>query len=386
MIYGQAYDAGTILTRDRVADRPGMEAIYYREADLEENIGESKTANINAAMKDADRLELRPWPASFPRHAWVDWTPRYEAEGDTGLRLELHTLDALGNDTHPAPAGAAAFTQAPRELLDPSSGRICRALSWREVQTRHGSEWLRLDTKNETGGTRLKEPIALNFSRLRGAGFRLVLPDNSLFSPFDLRYPERYIVTNDAGQVVTGEHWLNLSPRGLYRFYLRPRRWRYVAIVIAHYWIVSGFESFPADEVFTRSHFDRPPFYPYRHDVNTSRLLDYYQNFYGEPRAYDAGIDWQWNHSRNAAALRHEIIEGQIYTLCWAKIFTGNEDADVTLWRYPPRAGDVVLGIGRVDASTGSESRLWIHQRDDGTAQYPMTLVGQFYVPFTVAT
>jgi hypothetical protein len=385
MIYARPYDAGTVVTHDDANEPPGMDRVYWREADLEENIGENKAEQINRAMMDPEPVELRPWPELFPAHAWIDWTDRYQADGDEGLRLEVHSVDSLGGRAHPTPAGVARFTTDPQPLVEPTEERIQRAATWQEVQGLYGPDWLRLDTKNETGGTRLKAPLALNFGRLRGTGFRLVLPDNSLFAPFDLTHPERYHVTDEDGRHLAGDHWLDLAPRGHYNLYFRPRRWRYVAVVIAHYWIVSGFESFPADEVFTRSHYDRPPFYPYRHNYPQSAASTSYQNYFGFPRSYDQGITEQWNMSRNAGALRLEIMEGQIYTLCWAKIFIGNEDADVALYRIAPRAADVVLGIGRVDPATGSESRVWVHQLEDAAAWYPDKLLGQYLVPFAVA-
>ena len=383
-MYATLYDAGTIATRVPYRDVPGMDELYYREGDLEENIGENKSAVISAIMRDADRIDLEPWPAPFPNHAWVDFTSRYEADGNTGLRLELYSVDSLAGNSHPAPAGEARFTRTPQSLLDPGSGRIQRTLEWREVQERGGPDWRRLDTKNEAGGTRLKAPLALNFGRLRGPGFRLALPDNSLFTPFDFRYPERYIVTDDAGQVLTGDHWLDLARRGHYRLYLRPRRWRYIAVVLVHYWHVSLFESFVAQEYFIRSHYDRPPFYEYRHDINTTAGIGGLYNYFGEPRSYDNGIDHQWNHSRNAAALRSEIIEGQIWSMCYAKIFAGNEPADMSVYRIAPRKGDTILGIGRVDQVTGSEERIWVHQAVEGSEWYPDTILGQFLIPFFV--
>ncbi len=38
----------------------------------------------------------------------------------------------------------------------------------------------------------------------RGAQTAIALPDNDLFAPFDLRYPERYRVVND-GETAVGE-------------------------------------------------------------------------------------------------------------------------------------------------------------------------------------
>ena len=99
------------------------------------------------------------------------------------------------------PVGEARFTREPQPLLEPGEEAIQSALEWEDVQALYGSDWLRLETKNESGGTRLKAPLTVNFGRLRGSGFRLALPDNSFFTPFDLSEPDRYRVADDDGQI-----------------------------------------------------------------------------------------------------------------------------------------------------------------------------------------
>jgi hypothetical protein len=246
---------------------------------------------------------------------------------------------------------------------------------------------LRLDTGNETGGTLLREPLELAFDRLRGASYHLELPDQSLFTPFDMRYPERYLVVDGNGRPLPddqAEQVMSLRNGGRYRLHLRPRRWRYAATVWAYYVYISAFEYVPASEIFFRAHFDRPPFHPYRHNLIETTKTTPLTGWFGTPLSQDIGISYQWETSRSAEGLRTEIIEGQFYTLCLSKIFVFATDAEVTVYRYPPRQNDIVLGIERVDQATGASQIWWVVARWEQFDEYPVTVLGQYLVPFDV--
>lgn len=389
MITAKLIDAGTQAVIDPLNSKPGMTAFYWNEADFETDNLDDRQNPINGYMTDAGELEVEPWPTPLTRQAPVDNTDRYEAPGDEGLRMELYGVDQLVEDTHPAPAGDVRLDLADFPQTDPNDGRLTRENTWLEIQAaaEEPTEYLRLDSKNFTGGTRLKDPVALQWKALAGQEFRLVVPDQSLFSPLDLRYPERYYVRDDDGRRLSDEesrHLMSLQNHGDYLIYLRPRKWRYVATVIAHYLFISPFELVPHDEIFIRAHTHRPPYYPYRHDILTTSQNPTLPNYYGDLRSQDTGVDYQWVHSRSAGTLAQEIIDSQYWTLCLVKLFLRNEDADVTISRRPPDTNDIVLGIGHRDTFTGREVRRWIVQKYDLTHLYPWTVISQNLVPFRV--
>ena len=389
MISAQIIDAGTVPVRDPLANVPGMDSFYWNEGDFETDNIDRRQEETNAIVRAAGDLAIAPWPSPLTNQAPIDKTERYEARGDEGFLLNLYRHDLLTGQNPPAPAGEARLDLDDAATVDPNDARLTREYTWREQQEKADdpTQWIRLDSKNVTGGTRLKEPLAMAWRGLNGAEYLIEIPDQSLIAPVDLRFPERYYATTDDGirlDQAEGERAMALQAGGRYRLYLRPRRWRYVATVIAHYLYISPFEVVPIDEFFIRAHTHRPPFYPYRHNLlETSQNPDV-PNFYGDLRSYDEGVNWQWVHSRSANALSSEIINGQFYTLCLVKLFIGNEDPDVSITRYPPEAGDVVLGIGRIDQASGREVRTWIVQNQDLTHVYPWTLISENLVPWRV--
>ena len=144
----------------------------------------------------ADPVTVEPWPEPMSSHVWVDWSERYEADGNDGLSVNLHYVDRISESSVLVSAGEAAFTRTPEQLISASDYRFTRSLTWREVQARADdpAAWLRLDTANEIGGTFLRAPLELAFDRLRGASYHLELPDQSLFTPFDNVVPMEWAV------------------------------------------------------------------------------------------------------------------------------------------------------------------------------------------------
>jgi hypothetical protein len=389
MISAQLLDAGTTAKVNPATYpvTPGMDSIYYNEDDFEEDGVDPRPTAINVLLKDVGEFELKPWPEPFLKNCWIDTTKRYELDGIDGFRLNLHRFDRTTEATPIVPAGEAALELDVEKELGGAPARFTRELTWQEVQARAAdpTQWLRLDVINRNqAATDLEDPISAQWAGLRGTEFRLELPNQSLFAPFDLTHPERYRVELDDGTRLPEEeaaHRMTLHAGGRYRLYLRPRKWRFVATVIASYAYISGFEYFVAQETFTRAHTHRPPFFPIRHDlIHTTKTADV-PNYFGDLRSVDAGISWQWEHSRSAAAMAHEMIDGQYWTKLVVKIFAGNSDPDVTISSRPPDKGDIVLGIGRIDNYSGRESRSWIVQDKDLTHLYPWEVLGQYLVP-----
>ena len=391
MITAQLLDVGTIAKKNPAtySPVPGMDRVYYNEEDFEEDGVDPRPEEINNLILGTDEITIEPWPEEFSNRAWIDETTRYESDGLDGLQLNLHRFDRLSEETPFVPAGEWILDTESRQQTEREAGRVVRELTWKEVQDRadNPAEWLRLDLINRSpSGTDIDEPLFANWRGIRGNEFRLELPDNVLFAPFDLTHPERYRVLDEAGDRVDPDlspHLMNLYNGGHYRIYLRPRKWRYVATLVAHYWYISGFEYFRAQEIFTRAHTHRPPYYPIRHNlIQTTKTADL-PDYFGNKHSYDTGINWQWEHSRSAAALSREVIEGQYWTKLVVKIFGGNSPPWVSVSSRPADPGDIVLGIGRIDTS-GRESRYWIQQTADLTSIYPWEVLGSYLVPWYV--
>ena len=391
-IYAEIFDAGTYPLKNPATYPavPGMDRVYYNESDFETDGVDNRSTEINELVRTVNDFELAPWPEKFSGKCYIDRTSRYQSDAAlTGLGLNFHRYERLRDESHPLAAGEWTLDLAEDGTLDRTAGRVVRALTWEEVQDRaaNPTEWLRLDFINDKdSGTNLKNQLWVRFQSLRGKEYRLEIPDNVLFAPLDLTHPERYRVLDDDGNRVENElspHLLNLYNRGRYKLYLRPRKWRYVATVVVHYWYISPFERFRAQEIFTRAHTHRPPFYPYRHDLIQTTQVANIPDYFGVEHSLDIGINWQWEHSRSAHALAREIIEGQYFTKLVVKLFGGNEDPVVVVSSRPPDAGDIVLGIGRLDSS-GRESRYWIQQTTDLTSVYPWEVLGSFIVPWSV--
>jgi len=385
VISAEVYDAGSEPVQP-VSGIPGMDELYWRDGDFEEELFQSRLYETNVICRAVSPLlTMRPWPDQLARKMWVDFTTRYAATEDDGLAFRLYRHDVLEDDCPPVPSDHADFVYSPDENADHAQSHVIKMDDWEAIQAAadYPPNWLRLPTGNELAG--LKAPLALRWNDQAGIGYRLELRENSLFAPFDLRLgSEYYRVLDDNGDAVSpyeAEHLLDIREGGRYRLYLRPARWRYVATVVAHYTIITPFESWPIDETHTRAHYDRPPIYPKRHDViNTSQDASY-PNYYGTLCCLDSGIDWQWSASRSAARLAIEVLDAQYWTLCEFKLFIGYEIPWVAVWRYPPQVGAIVAGLERIDSASGERSRVWIQQRLDVSDRYPQTVLGVFLTP-----
>lgn len=385
----------TLLPRDgasaavlAASGLPGCSDGYYRDLDWEEDQFDDRRHDQNASMRGAAQWTLTPWPEPMPPRIWVDWCSRYERDGNDGLAFTLHHRDTVVDDSTqcPVPAGEAGVSLSPDEWTTPEQGRARKQLHWTEVQERQGIDWYRMEFRNERGAPSVNEPLSLVFRGLRGGAYRLELEDQSLFTPFDLSLGADYYRACDAdGNTLTVEEtrrWLDLTERGVWAIYLRPRRWRWVARVLAHFVFITAFEIVQNDEWFLRSWYDTPPRYPYRHDViETTKTADM-PGYLGDQFSYDYAIDWAFDHARNAADLRTEIVSQQYsINMCSAYLLTGTEYPELALWRAAPRVGEYVCGLARIDTATGAEGPIvWMRMDRLPTGRWPLTLIGEYLI------
>ena len=393
-IWAELYDAGTTLKIDPLANVPGMDQGYFRELDMEYQWPTERQTAINDDLINTPiRTEYRPWPLPFPGRCWIDYSKRYEG-ADGGLKTNLYHWDHIFESMELVPSDLAQIDDP--TYYEPNVERryervtdgmtpdeIAAAYAWQGGAT----DYLRMKLYNEPGAKHgancdLVEPAIMAHAAHVGYEYKLVLDYNPLFAPVDMRHPEWYDLLDENGDPLpeeTKNRRLSILNNGAYRFYLRPANWRWVAKVWASYIYVSWFEMFYTRQVFTTAWFNRPPIYPWRHDlIHSTQIADfeYMQTYYST----DSGIDYGFNSSRGAAFLRYQIIDSQWWTQSEAFIFTGNDPATLVLWLYPPDAGDIVLGIGEVDPLTGSEQMFWVRQNRDLTDEYQRTVIGSYII------
>lgn len=386
----ELFDAGSKLTIVPWMDTPGFNEAYFRALDMEYQFPNELQSQINEAIRTTPLTEtLLPWPDPFPGRCWIDWTPRYEGE-DGGLKIETARYETMFNQYSFV---AGELTQIPTDaaynpVVEINDTRVADSKTVEEIadEHEHPTEWLRHPLYNEQGGKDYGycglEPGAwLVQNHHIGDEYRPIVNYSPLFAPVDLTKPERYQAINTDGDPVENPlRRMSLRQDGRYRLYLRPANWRWTVTVWANYIYVSLFEMFPTRQVFTTAYFDRPPIYPRRHDlIHTTQTANW--EYLGNLYSIDAGISWAFDLSRGAQFLRHQIIDSQWWTQSEAFIFTGNEQASIAMWLWPPEPGDIVMGIGEIDNVTGQEQVVWLIQTDDLTGDYPRTVIGSYAVP-----
>jgi hypothetical protein len=385
----ELYDAGTELRIDSLLSTPGMDHAYFRELDMEYQWPTQLQGEINERLRETHTTAtLRPWPVPFPGRCWIDWTKRYNGP-DGGLTIKPARWDIMFDDYALVPA---PLTQIPdAATYDPNAdmedARLIDAKTTIEIAAENSqpTEWLRQPLHNEIGGKHggtcdLKQPTVMQQLYHVGDMLRPVINYSPLFAPVDGRHPEWYNLLRADGTQIGDEkklHYMSMMPEGDYRLYLRPANWRWVVTVWANYLYVSWFEMFPTREIFTTAYFNRPPVYPHRHDLIKTTQNPYFEwhNIY---YSIDGGISAGFESSRGAAFLRSQMINAQWWTQSEAYIFTGNDPATIAIWLWPPEPMDIVLGIGRVDTSTGEEEILWLQQAVDLTAEYERQIIGSY--------
>lgn len=382
-------DVGTlaVVVRELV---PGADLLYWRELRVEEDAFAWDVPAHNAAMvAAAGDVDVAPWPEKVARCAPVDITARY----DFAVRLQLLQRASLLAATDPqawgeVPDGLARIID-PRTPVDPfdrGASHLTGQRSQEEIRAESAEPWrfLRLPFRNEVGACDFKRPAVFRWDGLQAARFTFRLEDDPLFVPFDLSHPERYAWFGEDGSPLEGgEAFAEVGAGADLVLYLVPRRWRLWIHCWVHYEWITWFEQVPNDEQFIRIFYDRPPFYPVRHDVvHSAGQADLWHDYEEAWLSWDSGVDSKVTGSAAAAALRHEIVMQQWYSLCTAYVLTGVEPAKVTIWQDPPRVGEIVAGIGHRSRSLGVERPIWAVQATDASALYPRTVIGEFYNDF----
>lgn len=379
--YAALFDGGRQF-RKQAGTVPGLDLGWYTDRRIfEESVFEhgtrANTYEQNDAMQDTEGFSFRQWGENMPGHMWVDNTHRYHWTGVDGLKFNAYSADRIAGDFPPLGAGDVEFLENPDDPEVDRSIRILRELDHREIRdvVDDPSEWIRRDLLNESGGTQLREPLAIVFPEVRGS-VALELVDNSLFDPFDLREQSRYEIRSHSGEILESEQWSFLHPRGVYRLHLRPRRWKFFVTTFAIFVHVSFVELFYVREVFTQAWYSIPPCYPLRHNIIDANVI-----------AGDNAVFHAFEHSQAAADLRRQILEAQYWTLSEAHIFSHIELTQMWIERAPPRKFEIVLGIERLDAGGREPSFVWIQNRRDLTSEYPIQDIAFFQeVPFFINT
>jgi hypothetical protein len=348
----------------------GWEHYFYEEDEYK--------IQTNAMMFDkiGGVVPFRQWPPGMPSTCWVDNTTRYQTT--EGFFWKWHQRDQLTGSYYPAPAMPHTWLDVTYEppILDPQE-KVSTLLDSSEVANymaeQEGGDtgnairdWLQNETEYtgpNRGYTHLKDPISITPEGIAGNNFVLEVPnDQLLFAPQDWREPGWYRCFDLNGEELDSETWLNLRPSGKYRIHLRPRLWRYTVTVIAHYVYVSLWGAIPNDEIFIHLYYDRPPFYPHRHDVIHTKAANPLFNFHGQPRSHDPAIDWSWEHSRAAADLARQMLAQQYNLISAVYIYVGNEDPDIFVEAWPSYKNDVVAVIERIDETTDTAQCVFVRQ------------------------
>lgn len=401
-------DMGTEMRREspsRNPPHPFMDLGWYtqhREFELYFYEYNHENTRINdKAMSTLRGRLLNPWPERFSGHMWIDRTDRYETI--EGFYLKLWEKDEVTDDYLELPRSPHTWidvTYEPPEV----NPQECVTVPLKHHNPNDAANWnpmglplgelSRLPMKNETesldwrfrGYCHLKEPVLTDITGDSDRPIVLeVTNDNLLFAPFDFRHPERYICQDEDGRVLPGtENWLTLRPDMEYVIHLRPRWWRWTVFVLAHYAYISLWGVIPNDEYFWHVFFDRPPVYPFRHDVIHSKQEQGYLNWNNDWRSYDIGIDYYWETTDAAADLAAQILNQQYSWYCVVYSFLGNEDPDLFLEAWPPRKGDIVCCIEQVDKVTRETTPIFVRQNMGLDSVYPDFDFGAFLLNWQV--
>lgn len=382
MIQLRFTDGGT-MWRSQSPDRnvPNMDLGWWvQDRNYEHYFYEelAAMAKTQASMRDVTRRPVRQWPEKISNHMWVDRTDRY-AGSIEGWFLEMKMRDQLTGNFYPMP-------RCPHIWMDPTYEPP--ELNAQEVVTRPHKHhnpaeaatwnpngiplpWGRLPFKNESeaqdprfrGYTHLKQEILVDVHGYEGAQIALVNPnDTLLFTPFDFTHPEWYNVFTDDGNPLPTDPWLFIRPDSDYVIHLRPRWWRFTIFVLAHYAYVSLWGIQLNDEYFVHTFFDRPTVYPYRHDCIHSKQVQGTPNWNNDFRSYDLGLDMWWETTDAAANLAREMLDQQYSWYCVVYMFLSNENPDCFIECWPPRKGDIVCALERIDKATGSSTTVFVQQ------------------------
>lgn len=382
-------DGGTrIIVQEDHA--PGLDKFHWTQPTLWEDYSLDLTReDQNDEMMDVRSVPVKAWPESMPSHMWIDLTDRYERAGDEGIALHMKLYDPwvgfpelTSNYYTPAASIDPEVDFDERDVAGSVDWRTTRK-TWWDQGKRPG--FVRLDTENEVGGTRLGREWVLKTTGIRNQRVTFVLDDNSMFVPFDLTKGTEWYEVRGSNMELLSE----ARQKTLFQFlgnsavtlHLRPRRIRYIARALARYVMATPFESAENDEYFITVGWMRLPVYPVRHDIkNTAGNQDVYHQWFSTWMAVDNGIrDW-WIRSKAISRMSHDMVQQQYYTLCTAYILLFSSDTMITLEAEPPEVGDIVLAVEVYDTSLDdSGGAYFIIQKKDVSSYYPKRVLGVFY-------
>jgi len=371
MIELRLRDGGT-RARISASGLPGLDELAWIEVNYEGDRTDDPGTRGNEGMKNTTPVTLSPWPYPMSQHAWLDRTPRHD-----GITIGLYTLDQATDSAVLVPSGLTQFWDDAVDPTDQGAVVHQRIASMSEVQdsAETPADWLHYPIDNTTGGTGLKDELRLVWDGRAGGRHRLVIPDNDLWVPFDSTESDRYDVFMD-GEPVDFSRF-SVGDTGRYILHLRPRKWFHSILMVAHFAYVTMFEFIPDDQYFITSYYNRPPFYPYRHDVRHAVAV--VPDFFGILHAVDIGLDWQWDHSQASYRMRQEVLNAVTLGsgLSIAYIFLGNEMPTDDVFREPPRPGEYVAGLTMLDGNDAGKT-VFLRQSANLDAVYPRTLINQF--------
>ena len=382
-----------------LAYQPGLDRMTYLQVSPTYNYGWWRSIDDNRALGelafifDFAQLPFATWPPGMPARMPVDWSAINSGTAG-GPVFTLHHHDEVTGLTAPVPHPyARQVADALYSPVEDGDDANVGATAYHEDisaanHTAEGPVHIRLSERNRDGGTWLERPLNLRWHGVPGGQMVLVLEDNDLFVPFDLREPGRYAVLNATGTeflAPDASTFMRFRPGELWRVHLRPQFWWFDVWMLVHYEIVTPFISIPSDEVIRFEGAMRPPVWPYRHNLLYTRTIADVPSFFGAYYSWDPGINAGFQYSALGVALSEAAHAEEYHTLCMAKVFLFNEQPWADIWTDAPRVNSIVAAFDHVDRASGEVERFLLMQVFDHRSVYPDRIIGSYLLDFTVA-
>jgi len=326
-------------------EKPGMDRLTWVETDAESEFFSYRgatRARVDAAMINKEWNEVAPWPLEINAHHPVD---NDDVHANFAANLSIYD-DIAGEAWH------MAQRQIVDHSFDETDGTYGEVLQRRTpAETRdvveNPTEWIRLPFMNEING--LGSPTVFSWHGLADNSYRLSVPDNLYYTPFDLTDDSKYACYEEDGTTRIPNYWMNLWPDDNYIITLRPREWYTTARTMAWYFRVTPWFIQIFNVTFVASFHNRPPVWPYRHDVYHSSQSTEGSDYWGTPVSYDYGVYYQFATSRSAQLLRRQISLVQSYDMCMVYVLYYVEPATLFMQTEEPLNGAVVCTITKKD-------------------------------------
>jgi len=379
MIGVTPFDGGTRAIR-RTDVVPGMDRLLWVEANYEEEASYvSNQVETNECMITIDDVRSEPYPLPFNYHMVLDFTDKYRTFG-----LKLKAYDQYRDDWSEVPAGNAVFKTATQvSTTDPDDLMVSDLLNQTEVRgwVDNPGDWIYIEPENVTslGGTALEEQAHIEWHYLAGSVYRVEVPDNILFTPFDLTESGRYWIRDRDGRGIDPA-FLDMDEDAQWEYHLRPRLWQIQARCRARYIWVTNFGYAYDDVDFIVQSKMRPPVAPWRHNVFVTSATQPIDDYLGTPVSYDHGINYAFYYSAAARQLSQEILKMQWHGWSSAYILMDVTPATLYIQAEVPRVNDVVCVVRPYDSAPASE--IHIGNNVSMSSIYPRIPVGVFWSDF----